>query len=871
MVIIALVIISTFSYPTHAEEEKRVLLISSYDPSFMTFFEQVNGVKSILDSENVILNVEFMDTKRFNNPENISMFYDMLKYKLSNSKRYDVIIVADDNALSFAMEHRLELFNNIPIVFLGINDIEYAKEVAQDPLITGIIEKVSMKETIELAIRLNPNAKNIIALVDDTKSGQGDLKTYYQLACEFNELHFSELSLKHMTFEEWSMSINALGTNDIILLLSAYQDKLGDTLSFNESLRLIKDSTQNPIYHLWYHGIGEGCFGGKVISHFEQGKVAAKIALDIINGADIKSIPIVPESPNAYVFDYNELKRLNIPLSYLPKDSLIINQNSFFETYNKAILFILSGLILVILVLVSIINNKKKTENKIKALFSNISDLIVVSDEKGYFNYTCSDSKLFFCIESEKLLGNHFSAFIYKEDKSKLIDAFDNVLNENTKTKIECRWNCNDEPMKIVEVTMINYLNYKKIQGILFTIHDITERRLYEKDLIEAKEKAEEASKVKTQFLANMSHEIRTPMNGFMGMLQLLNMTNLTDEQKEYIRVCKLSTGILLSVIEDILNYSKLEAGKLILEEMNFDLYKTLNDIYNLFETSAKGKGLDLSLHIHHNVPQYVIGDSFRLKQILSNLVGNAIKFTEKGKVEVVVKKLDAIEKGKIKIEFHIIDTGIGIPEEKMEGLFNSFSQADNSNTRKYGGTGLGLAICKSLVEKMNGIIGATSEEGLGSRFYFTCVFGESEKASIIEERDHQVHIIDNEDGFVNILLVEDDEVSAMVFREFVRKRGWKSTCAKNGFEAMDFYKQAQYDLVFMDIQLPGMDGYAITRKIRALEFKTGFRIPIIGLTANAMEGDREKCIEAGMNDYLPKPLNAMDLYRVVEYWLSKK
>jgi signal transduction histidine kinase len=340
----------------HKPEKKTVLLISSYHPGFPTFFRQIDGIKSVFENTNIDLDVEFMDSKRFYTETNLDNFYRTIVYKLSNTEAYDVIIVTDDNALTFVLDHQAELFENIPIVFCGVNNVDKALVQNENSYVTGVIEAVSMMETIELMIGLNPDVTNIIAIVDDTPSGQGDLVTFYQSASEFTGVEFSDISLTGLTWTEFAEVLRRVDKHRAVLLLSAYRDKTGDTLDFDESLDLITKNLGAPLYHLWYHGMGDGILGGKLISHFEQGKTAAEIALQIIAGKPIEDIPVLTESPNRYIFDYAELREFGIAKSTLPQDSIIINEPQTFYTRYKGLIWAVAFVVAVLLLLVILLS-----------------------------------------------------------------------------------------------------------------------------------------------------------------------------------------------------------------------------------------------------------------------------------------------------------------------------------------------------------------------------------------------------------------------------------------------------------------------------------------------------------------------------------
>jgi len=390
------------------------------------------------------------------------------------------------------------------------------------------------------------------------------------------------------------------------------------------------------------------------------------------------------------------------------------------------------------------------------------------------------------------------------------------------------------------------------------------------KALAEAKKIAEDANVSKSQFLANMSHEIRTPMNGYMGMIQLMQSTHLTAEQNEYLDIAKSSADSLLALIDDILDYSKIEAGKMELDKRRFKLEYLVSETLNLFKIAILKAGLYIEVNIDKGVPGFFLGDLFRIKQILSNLIGNAIKFTKQGGVSLHIKAITENEGNNVLLEFEVKDTGIGIPAEKVECLFKRFSQVDNSDTRAYGGSGLGLAICKGLVEKMNGEIWVESTLGKGSSFYFTCQL----ELGDVEIRQNRVceEKVSMEHKKVKILLVEDDLISRTIIERYATKNNWEIMKAFNGQDAIDNFKQNKFDIVLMDVQMPIMDGYTATNQIRAYERSIGQnnRTPIIALTAYTIKGDRENCLAAGMDDYLSKPVDLKALYAKILKWTSE-
>lgn len=637
----------------------------------------------------------------------------------------------------------------------------------------------------------------------------------------------------------------------------------------------------------------------------------------------------------------------------------------------------------------------KDSEERYRNLISQLPEIVIVhkNEEILFINQS---SKEIIGYEQEDLVGKNIFNIIYEEYRPMFLQNLKKLLTIGNVEDLEVEiFTKNGERKTALSRSMISiYENQLEIVTVLI---DITERKKFEEELRKSKEEAEKANKAKSEFLAIMSHEIRTPINGIMGMLNLADMTKLTQEQKNYIEMARNSADSLLQIINDILDFSKIEAGKFEIESIKFNFFNFIEKILDEFSYKIYTKNLELIYLPDFSIPTALIGDPKRLRQILVNLIGNAIKFTHKGEISVIIENIST-NKNEIELKFTIKDTGIGIPKDKINKLFVSFSQIDTSPTRKYGGTGLGLAISKRLIELMGGKIWVESILGTGSSFYFTLklkIFKEHEQKfydfsnfsiAIIERNKNNEKVllnlfqylkfriytfnsienfleyekkdinyiileyypgydifllkenldknkikskiiftyklfkpadekkfdgnniyfikkpvrlksilnilgIEEEISFekerellnkekklknetlkreVKILLAEDNQVNQEFLVVLFTKKGWDITPVNSGLEALNFFKTTKFDLILMDVEMSEMDGLTATREIREIEKERGGHIPIIALTAYAMKGDRERCISAGMDDYISKPINIQELFNKIEKLLKK-
>jgi len=402
--------------------------------------------------------------------------------------------------------------------------------------------------------------------------------------------------------------------------------------------------------------------------------------------------------------------------------------------------------------------------------------------------------------------------------------------------------------------------------------NNIRELKNTEENLKKEKERAEASEKVKQLFLANMSHEIRTPMNAILGFARLLEESLTDKEQQEYIHIIIKSGDDLLVILNDILDFSRIEAGKVLFEKTPFNLRAAVDSVVTMMESKALLKNLRLTSFIDTKIPPTIIGDSVRLRQILLNLVSNAIKFSDKGEVSLTISIIEENADNLI-IEFIIKDTGIGIPVEKQKKIFESFEQATTDTVRKFGGTGLGLSIAKQLVELQGGEIFVESEPAQGSAFHFRLSFlkdkGKAPKRESVKNGTEKPGLSSKNGKDIRVLVVEDNPINQMLIVKVLKKQEFEIDLAENGVIALDKYKNNTYDIILMDVQMPEMDGYETTKNIRRMD-DSKKDIPIIAMTAHTIKGEQERCIEVGMNDYIPKPFNVTELFEKIYVLVEK-
>jgi hypothetical protein len=481
------------------------------------------------------------------------------------------------------------------------------------------------------------------------------------------------------------------------------------------------------------------------------------------------------------------------------------------------------------------------------------SDIIFIVDYGGKIHYHNASASETLGYRSKSLIGKNFFDYILPDTR----EEFQKKLKQSQKRayteKVEFQFLCKDTTYRFLEFNAINLRHKQGLKGFILDCRDVTQRKENESELVRLQ-------KAKEQFLANISHEIRTPINGIAGMANLLSQSPSPEERETYLNAIKHSAENLKVIINDILDLAAIESGKLRFEKIAFNLKDLLPSLISTFMYQAKEKKIALDYRIDEKLNKILLGDPVRLNQILINLISNAVKFTHTGSIQIKCTA-EREQRGVCWVRIEVTDTGVGIPEEKLTTIFESFSQADASVTRRYGGTGLGLTIVKQMVELQNGKIHVVSKEHVGSTFMVTIPYAIGKVNDItqaIPRKDKALK--DTNTSQLRVLLVEDNDINRLYAKSILKKWQCFIDEAENGLVAIEKIKNNYFDVILMDVQMPVMDGFEATKAIRMMEQSAN--LPIIALTANATAKDVEKCIAAGMNDYLPKPFTPEDLYQ---------
>ena len=507
----------------------------------------------------------------------------------------------------------------------------------------------------------------------------------------------------------------------------------------------------------------------------------------------------------------------------------------------------------------------EESEERFRSMVEGAPDAIFITIDNNFAYLNPKALELMGAADESELVGASVIRIIHPDYAEALKNQLSMMSSPENRLEqgLEIRFVRMDRSEVWVEVTG-RPIVYNGKKGAILFVRDVSDRKEAQEQLVEAKARAESANRAKSEFLANMSHEIRTPLNGMVGMMQLLGSTDLNKEQKEYLDIALRSSGSLTRLLTDILDLSRIESGRLDLQEARFNMTELCDSVYDIFKVMAQEKGIRLSCKIEQGVPDMLIGDEVRLRQVLFNLAGNAVKYSEHGAVNLSITALSPLKSGEARLLFSVTDNGIGICDDCLKNLFHPFARAECAHTRKYPGAGLGLSIVKRLVAMMGGSIAIETSEGQGTSVYIAL----SLKLAAPDEAPHLQSgpPPGSRTGPVRILVVEDDPTNQFAVSRMLESMGHNVFLAGSGQQCLDMLKKNDFDCILMDIEMPGMSGMEATRMIReSPEFESCKDVLIIAMTAHAMSGDRESFLKGGMNDYVSKPLDLESLEQVLK------
>jgi len=844
----------------------RILVVHSYNQGLAWTDGVQNGISSVVSAsdQNHELDIHYLDMARLASDADKTWAEDNFIRHMTNVPHrhpYDLILLSDNDALRIMLEYRDRIAPDAPIVFCGVNNFSPAM-LENHAEVTGVAETPSFDRTLELVRNLRPKVRKILVLTEDTVTG-----------CQNMEILHQQLSNVSPGLEyEYVTDTNIISLEARLSKLTPEWAVLpmcrpfeGDRLlSASEAASRLSNAAPVPVFASWDFWIGHGSVGGVVVSSEAHGETAARIGLRILGGEKVSSIPVLQESPNVLLLDQNALNRFGIPNRLIPANAKILHRiPSFYEQYLALVWtygsISLLGIILCLLLAINVVR-RKRAECSLKRQLSFTETLlqalpipVFFKDNSGRYRGCNQAFADLLGIKTSDIIGQT-AAEIFPQNQAAIFDSKDEEIQSSTDVQVyEHRMPTAHDHLHIIVHKALFFDENAKPIGIVGAIADITVRKAMEQELINARDRALAASKSKSEFLANMSHEIRTPLNGIMGMLQLLENSVVDTDERDYCVLAIQSADRLNRLLSNILDLSRIEAEKMHIRAEKFHLRTVLQQTIELFMPSAVQTGITLKLTLDQKLPHQLIGDPFRLQQVLTNLLGNAFKFTQTGSITVEAYQMGYDKQGGPRVFFSVMDTGCGIADEALGALFQPFTQVSQGYTRNHQGAGLGLTISRQLVKLMDGTMVVESEVGVGTSFHFCLPFAPlPEKQEVLPQRmtDHPAQ----KSG--RVLLAEDDEVSRFAIRRMLEHQGNTVITAQNGEEALSLLDQHHFDVILMDVQMPVMNGIEATRQIRTFEsLGDKKRIPIIALTAYTMPGDREQFLQAGMDAYLPKPV----------------
>lgn len=903
---IAVLLGSLFTVPLQAEttsiaDDPRVLFLSSYNYDWESVPKQLDGITSVLDGHASVEYV-FMDTKHEEYETVKPRVYEEIKAHEDSDGAYDYIITADDAALQFVLEYRSELFDGVPVVFEGVNNEEFAATAAEDPRITGVVETFPLEDTLETAIKIQPDATRVVGISDDTLSGAGSTDQFMDCQDSFPDLSFEVLDTSTMTIEQLQQTLSSYGNDTILVFLMMTTDTTGKHYSGTEAVEFICANTSIPVYKADELGMGNGILGGVMVSYSEMAAEAARIVLDVDRGTPIKTYQV--EKAATYpCFDRDVMKQYSISTSAVPEGSTFINEKvSFFDQYKKIILpsAVMFG-VMAFGIMLSIMGNRRlkkalklqsrakdlawQAEDSMRQQKQELSDILnhiatgilVYSFHEDHFEISAANDAVcrMMGIDRDKTIGTKDDAalqLIHPSDMPVVLKAIEQLKMPGGSVDFHYR-SRNLTSGKYLWVSGRGRSIGQEDGTVTAYVSsaDITKQRQAEK-LQRELDAAQKENEIKADFYSRMSHDMRTPMNGILGIADLASEEQDINQLHQDLGKIKQSGEYMLSLINDTLDLQRIETGRMKLEPEIVCERDLFNEMEAMIDPLMKEKQIHFKVDTTSTeLDRYVNVDPVRSKQIVVNLLSNAAKYTPAGGTVV----LSLSESGRTKKISHevlkITDNGVGMSESFLKhGIFKPFTQERNVYSMDYAGSGLGLSIVKRLVQLMHGKIEVQSELGKGSCFtiYMDIELVPQETVNLQKDQAAEKHqqYLNCLNGRV-VLLCEDQPLNAEIAMRILQKAGADVVWAKDGAEGVKRFMDSaanEFDAILMDIRMPNMDGLEAAKMIRASSHPHAQDIAIIAMSANAYPEDIQKSLDAGMDGHLAKPVIPERLYETL-------